>query len=310
MHAFMKVINTNKSITQKITLPTSDNSVEVYLQREDLLHPFVNGNKYYKLKYNLQKAKDENYSTLLTFGGAYSNHIYAVSAAAKLFGFKSIGIIRGEEYDPLNPTLQFAVNNGMKLSYIDRKTYRKRTDPEFRKEIAQQFGDVYIIPEGGTNELALKGAAEILPNIETDFDYLCAPVGSGGTLAGLIAGLNGKKKVIGFSALKGGEYLTEIINELLSNSSVRKFDNWEIQSNYHFGGFAKITKELIEFIDWFRVENNILLEPLYTGKMMYGINDLISKKHFPKNSKIVAIHTGGLQGIEGMKPKIEKIMSA
>jgi 1-aminocyclopropane-1-carboxylate deaminase/D-cysteine desulfhydrase-like pyridoxal-dependent ACC family enzyme len=208
----MNDIDITKSITQRVTLPTSNKSVEVYLQREDLIHPFVNGNKYYKLKYNLQKAKEDNYDTLLTFGGAYSNHIYAVSAAAKLFGFKSIGIIRGEEYDPLNPTLQFAVKNGMKLHYLDRKTYRRRTDPEFRKEIAKQFGDVFIIPEGGTNELALKGTLEILNNINIDFDYICTPVGSSGTLAGLIMGLKGNKKAIGFSSLKGGEYLTETIH--------------------------------------------------------------------------------------------------
>lgn len=304
----MNQIDISKSITQKVTLPNSSSSIEVYLQREDLIHPFVNGNKYYKLKYNLKKAKEENLDTLLTFGGAYSNHIYAVSAAAKLYGFKSIGIIRGEEYEPLNPTLQFAVNNGMKLYYLDRKTYRKRTDQDFRKEIAKQFGDVYIIPEGGTNELALKGTAEILDNIEVDFDYLCSPVGSGGTLAGLIAGLNGKKNIIGFSALKGGEYLTETIRSLLP-LTIRQCDNWTINSDYHLGGFVKINKKLIEFMDWFLAENDILLEPLYTGKMMYGINDLISKNYFTKGSGIVAVHTGGLQGLEGMKPKIEKIMS-
>lgn len=306
----MNDIDINKSITQKVTLPNSNKSIEVYLQREDLIHPFVNGNKYYKLKYNLLKAKDENYDTLLTFGGAYSNHIYAVSAAAKLFGFNSIGIIRGEEYDPLNPTLQFAVNNGMKLYYIDRKTYRNRTDPEFRKEIAKQFGDVYIIPEGGTNELAVKGTAEILDNIKIEFDYLCSAVGSGGTLAGLIAGLSGKKNLIGFPVLKGREYLYQTISELISNSSIRQFDNWQICADYHFGGFAKINNELISFMNWFKAENDILLEPLYTGKMMFGINDLISKDNFPKSSQIVAIHTGGLQGLDGMKLKIEKIMSA
>lgn len=304
----MNAIDTNKSVTQKVTLPNEKKLIEVYLQREDLIHPFVNGNKHYKLKYNLQKAKEENFDTLLTFGGAYSNHIYAVSAAAKLYGFKSIGIIRGEEYHPLNTTLQFAVNNGMKLRYLDRATYRKRTDSKFREEIAKQFGRVYIIPEGGTNELALKGTAEMLNNIKVDFDYLCAPVGSGGTLAGLIAGSNCSKNVIGFSSLKGGEYLTTTINELLPNSSIRKFDNWTISANYHFGGFAKITKELIEFMEWFKIENNITLEPLYTGKMMFGINDLIKQNYFPKNSKIVAIHTGGLQGLDGMKPKIEKVM--
>lgn len=305
----MNDIDITKSITQRVTLPTSNKSVEIYLQREDLIHPFVNGNKYYKLKYNLEKAKEENYDTLLTFGGAYSNHIYAVSAAAKLFGFKSIGIIRGEEYDPLNPTLQFAVKNGMKLHYLDRKTYRRRTDPEFRKEIAKQFGDVFIIPEGGTNELALKGTSEILNNIKIDFDYICTPVGSSGTLAGLIMGLKGNKKAIGFSSLKGGEYLTETIRALLP-SAIKQCNNWTINSNYYFEGFAKINRKLIEFVNEFKVENNIQLDLIYNGKMMYGINDLISRNYFPVNSKIVAIHTGGLQGIEGMKPKIEKIMSA
>lgn len=305
----MNDIDLAKSITQKVTLPNKKKLIEVYLQREDLIHPFVNGNKYYKLKYNLLKAKDENYDTLLTFGGAYSNHIYAVSSAAKMFGFKSIGIIRGEEYKPLNSTLQFAVNNGMQLHYLNRETYRRRTDSEFRKDIAKQFGDVFIIPEGGTNTLALKGTAEILDNIKKEFDYLCSPVGSGGTIAGLVLGLNCNKKVIGFSALKGGEYLTETIRGLLP-SSIKLCDKWTINSSYHFGGFAKINRELIEFMEWFKYENSIVLEPLYTGKMMYGINDLISKGYFPNNSKIVAIHTGGLQGLEGMKPKIEKIISS
>ncbi|KUG26328.1 1-aminocyclopropane-1-carboxylate deaminase [hydrocarbon metagenome] len=305
----MQSINLNNAITQKVILPDTNNNVEVYLQREDLIHPFISGNKYYKLKYNLEKAKEENKDTVLTFGGAYSNHIHAVSAAAKLFGFKSIGIIRGEEYKPLNPTLQFAVDNGMKLYYLDRKTYRNRTEKSFREEIAKQFGDVYILPEGGTNELALKGTGEILQNIKTDFDYLCVPVGSGGTLAGLITGLYDSKKAIGFSSLKGGEYLSGTISELISNSSIRKFDNWIINHDYHFGGFAKISRELIEFVNWFKDNNNIQLDLIYNGKMMFGINDMISKKYFTSNSRIVAIHTGGLQGLTGMKSMIEKIFS-
>ena len=302
----MNEIDTKESVTQKVKLPNSNNEMEVYLQREDLIHPFVNGNKYYKLKYNLQKAKDENFNTLLTFGGAFSNHIYAVSAAAKLFNFKSIGIIRGEEYKPLNPTLQFAVNNGMELHYVNRTTYRKRTDSKFREEIAKQFGKVYIIPEGGTNELALKGAAEILNNISIDYDFVCSPVGSGGTLAGLICGLKDTKEAIGFSALKGGEYLSETIKQLLP-PTIKQCNNWTINDHYHFGGFAKINKELIEFMELFNIENKITLEPLYTGKMMFGINDLIAKEFFSKGSKIIAIHTGGLQGLNGMKPIIERL---
>ena len=302
----MNEIDINKSVTQKVILPNSNETVEVYIQREELIHPFVNGNKYYKLKYNLEKARKEKHDTLLTFGGAFSNHIYAVSAAAKLYGFESVGIIRGEEYQPLNPTLQFAFNNGMKLHYLNREKYRMRTDASFREEIAKQFGRVYIVPEGGTNELALKGAAEILNNIRVDFDYVCSAVGSGGTLAGLITGLNCNKKAIGFSALKGGEYLAETIKELLP-SALKQCNNWIINSSYHLGGFAKITKELIEFMEWFKIENKITLEPLYTGKMMFGISDLIKKNYFPQGSKVVAIHTGGLQGLDGMKSKIKRV---
>ena len=165
---------------------------------------------------------------------------------------------------------------------------------------------MYIIPEGGTNELALKGAAEILNNIKEDYDYICSAVGSGGTLAGLITGLNCNKKVIGFSALKGGEYLVDVIKELLP-TTIKQCSNWTINVDYHFGGFAKINRELIEFMDWFKAENDVTLEPLYTGKMMFGINELLKQNCFPQNSKIVAIHTGGVQGLEGMKDKIHKI---
>jgi 1-aminocyclopropane-1-carboxylate deaminase/D-cysteine desulfhydrase-like pyridoxal-dependent ACC family enzyme len=303
----MVSVELNKSITQKVILPDGNKSVEVYLQRDDLIHPLIGGNKYYKMKYNLLEAKKNNYDTILTFGGAFSNHIYAVSAAANLFGFKSIGIIRGEEYYPLNPTLQFAVNNRMKLHYLDRETYRNRYDQEFRETIAKQFGRVYILPEGGTNELALKGTAEIIKNIKVDYDYLCAPIGSGGTVAGLIMGSDNNKMIIGFSSLKGGEYLSSIISELISNSSNREFDNWMINHEYHFGGFAKINMELFEFVNWFKEKNNVQLDLIYNGKMMYGINELIRQNYFPADSKIVAIHTGGLQGLEGMKSKIEKL---
>lgn len=302
----MVSVELNKSITQKVILPDSNKSVEVYLQREDLIHPLIGGNKYYKMKYNLLDAKKNNYDTILTFGGAFSNHIYAVSAAANLFGFKSIGIIRGEKYNPLNPTLQFALNNGMELHYLDRETYRNRYDQEFRETIAKQFGRVYILPEGGTNELALKGTAEILDNINVDFDYLCAPIGSGGTLAGLIIGSHGIKDIIGFSSLKAGDYLTSVIKELLP-PTIKQCGNWIINLDYHFGGFAKINLELIEFIKWFKENNNVQLDLIYNGKMMYGIIELIKQNYFPANAKIVAIHTGGLQGLDGMKSKIEKL---
>lgn len=304
----MKEIEIDRPLTQKVILPDQKDCIEIYIQREELIHPYINGNKYYKLKYNLSDAKEKGYDTLMTFGGAYSNHIYAVAAAAKSYGFKSIGIIRGEKYAELNPTLQFAVDNGMLLCYLDRKTYRQRNDPGFRIELAKQFGKVYIIPEGGSNTLAVKGTAEITDNIKIDFDYLCTPVGTGGTLAGLITGLNSKKNIIGFSTLKGAEYLNAEVKNLIPNT-IKQCSNWTINFNYHFGGFAKINRELIEFIKWFKAANNIQLEPLYTGKMIFGINDLIKQNYFPSASKIVAIHTGGLQGLEGMKSKMEKVLN-
>ncbi|MCF8240658.1 MAG: pyridoxal-phosphate dependent enzyme [Melioribacteraceae bacterium] len=304
----MKNIDIKKSVTQKVVLPNANKYISVYIQREDLIHPYVNGNKYYKLKYNLEKAKDEKIATLLTFGGAYSNHIYATAAAAKISGFKSIGIIRGEEYQPLNSTLQFAVSNGMKLYYLDRKTYRRRTDPEFREEIAKKFGRVYIVPEGGTNELAVKGAAEIIDNIDVEYDYLCTAVGSGGTIAGLIAGSDGKRKIIGFPAIKNGGYLADDIRQLLKKAEIKDEGNWSLQTNYHLGGFAKLKIEQLDFIKEFVNINNVPLDFIYTSKMLYGINNLIEKEYFEEGSRIVAIHTGGLQGNLGMKEKVSRVL--
>lgn len=276
--------------------------VEVYIKREDLLHPQISGNKYRKLKYNLLTAQQEGHHTLLTFGGAFSNHIYAVAAAGKECGLKTFGIIRGEEHLPLNPTLQFAVDCGMELHYIDRTTYRQKDRAEFIEKLNAQFGDFYLLPEGGTNNLAIKGCREIIDELDTDFDYLCSCCGTGGTLAGLIAGLEGKKQVLGFSALKG-DFLIDEVRQLLKEYAQREYENWKIMTEFHFGGYAKIKPELIDFINEFKKRHHIQLDPIYTGKMFYGIYQLIVQGYFPKNSRIVALHTGGLQGIEGFRSR-------
>lgn len=264
--------------------------VRLLIKREDLNHPLVSGNKWWKLKYNLAEARTQNKKTLLTFGGAYSNHIYATAAAAAELGFKSIGIIRGEETLPLNSTLSFAKQQGMSLHYVSRELYRTKTSAQFMDALEQQFGDFYLIPEGGTNILAVKGATEFAQTLNTDFDYVCCPVGTGGTLAGLINGLPGKK-VIGFSVLKGGEFLTEEIQALTSVKG-----NWNVVSDYNFGGYAKTNSALEQFIRTFEANHAIPLDQVYTGKMMAGIYDLIQKGHFVKGNTILAIHTGGLQG--------------
>jgi 1-aminocyclopropane-1-carboxylate deaminase len=265
--------------------------VRVLIKREDMNHPSVSGNKWWKLKYNLEEVKKLGKETLLTFGGAYSNHIYGTAAAAHELGWKSFGIIRGEETLPLNQTLAFAKRRGMQLEYVSRADYRKKHEPEFLKKLRDQFGDFYLIPEGGTNELAVKGVAEFAKSLGNDFDYLCCSVGTGGTLAGVIEGLAQSKKVIGFSSLKGGEFLEEEIRKYTDKNG-----NWDLIHDYHFGGYGKTTSALIQFIEQIEMQFDLPLDPIYTSKMMFGILDLLKKRYFRSGSVILAIHTGGQQG--------------
>jgi 1-aminocyclopropane-1-carboxylate deaminase/D-cysteine desulfhydrase-like pyridoxal-dependent ACC family enzyme len=298
--------NKTQTILQEVELPGLPSHSKVYLKREDLIHHEISGNKWYKLKYNLIEASSQGCKTILTFGGAYSNHIHAVASAGRIFGFNTIGIIRGEEHFPLNPTLEHAVKCGMKLVYLDRTTYRKRNEPEFQNELKEKFGNVYVVPEGGTNSLAVKGASEIMTDINIDCNYICTAVGTGGTLSGLICGANGKGNVLGFSILKGGSFLIDEVANHVKNYSGNSFTNWKINLDYHFGGYAKINSELVKFIHDFESLNGIPLDPIYTGKMLYGISDLIKQERFDKHDVIVAIHTGGLQGVDGMREKMER----
>ena len=277
------------------------NFISVQIKREDLIHPFVSGNKFRKLKYNLLQAKVENQETLLTFGGAFSNHIAAVAFAGNEKGFKTIGIIRGDELSGKvseNPTLLFAQNCGMQLEFISREDYRLKSEGSFLENLKQKFGGFYHIPEGGTNDLAIKGCEEILTSEDADFDYICCSVGTGGTISGIINSVLPHQKVLGFPALKG-DFLKEEIRNFVQN------DNWELVTDYHFGGYAKVNEELIVFINHFYLENQIPLDPIYTGKMVFGVVDLIKKNYFPAKSKILLIHTGGIQGIQGMNMKLK-----
>ncbi len=267
-----------------------------------MIHPFVSGNKFRKLKYNLQQAKIENHDTLLTFGGAYSNHIAAVAAAGKEHGFKTIGIIRGDELSIEyleNPTLKFASECGMQFDFISREDYRKKSDVDFISKLKARWGSFYLIPEGGTNALAVLGCQEILTENDMQFDFVCCCVGTGGTISGLINSSELHQKIIGFPALKG-DFLMEEIRKFAAN------DRWELIDDYIFGGYAKISKELVDFINSFFITTKIPLDPIYTGKMVFGVIDMIQKNYFPENSKILMIHTGGLQGIEGMNMKLQK----
>ena len=280
----------------------STSNYSLVIKREDLLHPDISGNKYRKLKYNLLEAKNLGEETLLTFGGAFSNHIAAVAAAGKEFNFNTIGVIRGEELRnkiESNSTLSFAKNCGMKFHFISREAYRQKMENEFIDKLKNIFGNFYLVPEGGTNSLAVKGCEEILTREDEEFDYICSAVGTGGTLAGLIKSSKPHQSVIGFSALKGTFQSSEIEKYTQKN-------NYKIIDDYCFDGYAKIDEQLIRFINNFKEKTNISLDPVYTGKMLFGILDLIDKGVLKQNSRILAIHTGGLQGITGMNQLLKK----
>jgi 1-aminocyclopropane-1-carboxylate deaminase len=284
--------STNQKI--QIVLP---NGIELFIKREDKLHPIISGNKFRKLKYNLEEAKRLNQTTLLTFGGAFSNHILAVAGAGAEFGFKTIGVIRGEELESKiqeNPTLIKAQELGMQFYFVSRTAYRDKEEPSFVLHLHEKYGNFYLVPEGGTNNLAIKGCEEILTNTDNEyFTHITCAVGTGGTISGLINSSTEKQQIIGFSSLKGA-FLSEVIRNFVSKT------NWSINDSYHFGGYAKVADELIQFLNSFYSQTAIPLDPVYTGKMVFGVLDLIEKGYFPENSKILMIHTGGLQGIKGM----------
>ena len=271
--------------------------IQLYIKRDDLIHPFVSGNKWRKLKYNLEDAKNLNASTLLTFGGAFSNHLYATAAAGNALGFKTIGIVRGEDNaQKLTPTLQFCLEQNMQLHYVSRQEYRERNHPEYLKRISLQFENPYLIPEGGTTDLALKGVQEMTVEVEWQLAkiprYYAVAAGTGGTAAGILSAGN---DVLAFSALKGGSFLEKDIKNLLPEKE--KKGTLKLFTDYHFGGYAKWTPELIQFIKEFKNQHDIQLEQVYTAKMFYGLYDLVKQGYFQKGTIIVAVHTGGLQGV-------------
>ena len=288
------------TINQKIEFPISSKCT-VYVKREDLIHPIVSGNKFRKLKYNLIEAKVNHHTKLLTFGGAFSNHIAAAAFAAKENGFESIGIIRGEELREKiaeNPTLQFAQDCGMQFEFVSREQYRLKNHLQFLEELKQKFGSFYHLPEGGTNDLAIKGCEEILTSNDSQFDYICCAVGTGGTISGIINSSQLYQKVLGFPALKG-DFLKDEIRNFAKNN------RWELINSYHFGGYGKVDANLIAFINSFHEKTKVPLDPIYTGKLFYGVIDLINNNYFPEGSKILVIHTGGIQGIHGMNIKLK-----
>lgn len=295
---------------QKIDLPLLiEKEVELHVLREDLLHEFISGNKWRKLKYNVLRAEQKKCEAILTFGGAFSNHIAATAAAGKAFQIKTIGIIRGKEADLTNPTLAFALEQGMEIHKVSRTEYHRKYDEDYKYELRQRFGNIHIVPEGGSNYEGINGCTEILKNISLDFDYVTVACGTGATLAGILLSLEDHQKVLGFQALKGEGYLKTEIQKMLKwylmdESLIEEYvAQWEMEENYHFGGFGKITDELVSFIKDFKKQTGIQLDGLYTGKHLFGVMDKIQKNEFPKGTKVLAIHTGGLQGNQGLEAR-------
>jgi 1-aminocyclopropane-1-carboxylate deaminase len=268
-------------------------NVRLYLKRDDLIHPDLPGNKWRKLERNLQAAGELGCGTILTFGGAYSNHIRATAAAGRHFGFSTIGVIRGEEHLPLNPSLGEAVRHGMTLAYLDRTTYRQKGDPEVVEGLRERFGDFYLIPEGGGNELGVRGCAEIAREIEVEFDLICCPCGTGATLAGLAAGLarSQRARAMGFAALKGGAFLAGEVERLQARTFGAPTQNWTVNTEFHFGGFARRTERLDRFIADMHQRHGLTLEWVYVAKMLYGLFAMAEEGHL-SGQRIVAVITG------------------
>lgn len=269
--------------------------VRLLLKRDDLIHPELTGNKWRKLELNLTAAIDGGHQTVLTFGGAYSNHIRATAAAGYFAGLRTIGVIRGEEHLPLNPSLAYASARGMQFSYLDRTSYRDQRNPDLIARLGREFGDFYLLPEGGSNAEAVRGCAEVPGEIGAAFDVLVCPVGTGGTLAGFASGLASHQRALGIAVLKGADFLDAEVKRLQEVAFGMSTTNWSIANDFHFGGYAKRTPELDAFIDDFATRHGLALDWVYVAKMMAAIYALVDRGAFEEGTTIVAVITGSAE---------------
>ncbi|GBL36131.1 putative 1-aminocyclopropane-1-carboxylate deaminase [Filimonas sp.] len=283
------------SLSNQVTIDTIQDDflkardIRLDLLRLDLIHPQISGNKWFKLKYNIEAALKQGAESILSFGGAYSNHLHALAFAGHLSGIKTIGMLRGEEVS--NHTLDDCGAWGMELHFISREEYRLKNESDFLESIQTKFPSSYIVPEGGNNEAGRKGTREILQGIDLNlYTHICCAVGTGATLSGIAEASLPGQKILGFSAIKNGAYLEEEIRQHTGNL------NWALKHDYHFGGFAKKNEQLLEYIHGFQQKQGIELDFVYTGKMMFGIDQMIQEKKIHAGSTVLAIHTGGIQG--------------
>lgn len=265
--------------------------------RLDLVHPIVSGNKWYKLRLNVMYAQDHGFKTILTFGGGYSNHLIATAYTARHMGMRSVGIVRGR-YAQLTPTLRNCREEGMELIFVTKEDYDRQGEPEWEQQLAAQFDNIYIVPEGGANEWGRKGAGLITKFIKPHYTHIALSAGSGTTLCGIRNKTNPAQHILGFVPMKQGTYLQEHIAPHLAPGHDT---NWQLYDQWHFGGFGKWNAALVAFMNDFYETNNIPLDIIYTSKMMYGLRELIYANHFAPTDKILCIHTGGLQGNVGVQ---------
>ncbi|WP_293746750.1 pyridoxal-phosphate dependent enzyme [uncultured Paraglaciecola sp.] len=273
--------------------------ITLTVKRDDLLHPVISGNKWRKLKHALLPAIEANTKHIISFGGGFSNHLHALGYCCHTLNIRFTAIIRGDYSQNPSPMLLDLISWNTDILYVDRKTYQQRAEPNYLKLLQHQYPDALVIPEGGSQLQALQGVEEIIQELQSQYDYILAPVASGGTLAGLIQGATKDLKqhncqVLGIGVLKGEGYLEQLVKDLLRNDT--DTNNWQINHNYHFGGYAKSNYELTQFCHDFYQQTEIEIEPVYSGKLFFALQDLINKGFFPKKSRILALHTGGLQG--------------
>lgn len=286
---------------EQVITPRWANSqdIQISIKRDDLLHPIISGNKWRKLQYALLEANENNVKHIVSFGGGYSNHLHALGYCCLQLGIRLSAIVRGDYSQNLSPMLQDLLSWGADIQYVDRVTYQQRAEPEYLQTLTTKYPNALLIPEGGSQQQALKGLSEIIQELHTQYDYILAPVASGGTLAGLIQ--ESKQylqqhncQILGIGVLKGEGYLEQLVRDLLIEEDDTK--DWQINHNYHFGGYAKSNHELTQFCSDFYQQTEIKIEPVYSGKLFFALRDLIDKNYFPNGSRILALHTGGLQG--------------
>jgi len=300
----MAIFNSDFDSKTERVFKDPNSNITLDIRREDLIHPEISGNKFRKLKYNIIETLKKKYTTILTYGGAFSNHIYATAVVAKEYNLNAIGVIRGEEIEEKfiknpqhNPTLAYAYSCGMKLNFINREKYRLKEDQNEIDKLKNKYGDFYRIPEGGTNQNAVRGCEEILNKMDQKYDIIACCVGTGGTLAGLVNSSSSNQRILGFSALKGNSH--QEIDTYASKN------NYKIIQDTEFGGYAKSDERLVTFMNDFYLKYKIKLDPIYTGKMLYKLFKMIDEKDIEDHSKILAIHSGGLQGIKAFN-KLQK----